>query len=158
MPLRIALVASLTIAACMVVPLSVNAVSTPGSEEVVDADDPGPSSDSVPIAEPAYVDNARDREATIDTAGDTAERSSPLPYGVSMMPDTISTPSLSGVGLAAAVLAGFLPACFVMARSSRRRRAGPLRGMSSFGGPEGEGDRLDRQLRDSAGSGAFGAS
>ncbi|ACY19061.1 hypothetical protein [Haliangium ochraceum] len=144
MPFRIALITSLTIAACMAVPLSVNAVSSPGTEEVVDSDDPDPGSDTVPIAEPTVAEAPR-----IGPVGEVSH-----PSIAAAPPHGSSEPSLSGVGLAAAVIAGFVPACWVMARSSRRRRAGP--NSDAQRGSDDDDDLFDDDL-DAANSGAFGA-
>src|SRR5690554_367439 len=102
MPLRIAIVASLTIAACMVVPISVNAVSSGKEDLAENADDPDPG-DAVPIIEP--IDASDTRDGTMGARASTAGH----------------RPGLSGVGLAAAIVAGFLPSFFMMARSSRRK-------------------------------------
>lgn len=117
MPLRIAIVASLTVAACMVVPLSVNAVSSSSEDMSESADDPDPG-DAVPIIGP--IDASAPRDGTMGARASKAGH----------------RPSLSGVGLAAAIIAGFLPSFLMMARSSRRKRAGPASGAAASGPPD----------------------
>lgn len=111
MPLRIAIVVTLTIAACtsLVAPSSAHAKSSSDDTELS-------SSDTVPIAGP--TDAATSRAGTV---GLKTSRADALP-GLSGATDHL--PSLSGVGLAAAIIAGFLPAIIMMVRSHRRRRAG----------------------------------
>lgn len=89
------------------------------------------SSDVVPIAGPA--------DAAIDRAGTVGLKTSISAARPGIAGAREHLPSLSGAGLAAAILAGFLPAIIMMVRSHRRRRAGGNSG-SSAAGPLHAGD------------------
>lgn len=110
MPLRIAIVVTLTLAACTSLAALSSVHAMPSSDDADLA-----SSDAVPIAGP--TDAATSRAGTV---GLKTSRADALP-GLSEA--TAHLPSLSGVGLAAAIIAGFLPAVIMMVRSHRRRRA-----------------------------------
>lgn len=113
MPLRIAIAVTLTIAACastsLVAPLSAHAMSSSDDADLG-------SSDTVPIAGPTGAAVTRAGTVGVNTS---RPESPPALSGASAQ-----LPSLSGVGLAAAIVAGFLPAIVMMVRSHRRRRAG----------------------------------
>jgi hypothetical protein len=114
MPLRIAIVASITIAACLVVPLTVNAVSPSGGDRVSEsAEEPDPG-ESVPIIEPAGAAASSDRTGGVQKS--TVGAAGAAGYD----------PQISGMGLAVLIFAGLLPSLLMMLRSSRRRRAGPV--------------------------------
>ncbi len=117
MPLRIAIVASLTLAACMIVPFTVNAVSpsSGANDAAVAGSDEPDSSDPVPISEPAGAD-----DSVHGTAGYVATVTVAKAAGAPGYP---RERSLASLGLL--ILAGFLPALMMMLRSSQRRRAGP---------------------------------
>lgn len=109
MPLRIAIVASITIAACLVVPVTVNAVSSPGGEDSLaeNAEDPDPG-DSAPIQGPIGVTPAGDHTMGV------------------YIPTVGSRTQTSGTGLLAVIVAFLLPSLYMIVRSNRRRRAGPV--------------------------------
>ncbi len=114
MPLRIAIVATLTVAACMVVPLSVNAVSSSNGETIAEnAEDPDPGGDSVPIVSSVYPS-----KSIKDIAEISANNASIHAAGYQG--------NSSGIGLLTVIIAALLPSLFMMARSSRRRRDGPI--------------------------------
>jgi hypothetical protein len=127
MPLRIVFVVALTAAACtsLVAPSSAHAMSSSSDDA-----DLG-SSDTVPIAGPTSAAVTRDGTVGLKTSTSEAHP------GISGAREHL--PSLSGVGLAAAIVAGFLPAIIMMVRSHRRRRAGGSSG-SSAAGPLHAGD------------------
>lgn len=127
MPLRIVFVVALTFAACTSLVVSSSAHAMSSSSDDADLG----SSDVVPIAGPA--DAAIDRDGTV---GLKTSNSAARP-GIAGAREHL--PSLSGAGLAAAILAGFLPAIIMMVRSHRRRRAGGNSG-SSAAGPLHAGD------------------
>ena len=105
MPLRIAIAGAIAIAACVVVPVSVNAVSSAEDGQaagVEDAEPPEPE----PRPSPAAAITADGfAGASIHSAG----------YGVTR----------SWTILLMLIAAGFVPAVILIARSTARRRAGP---------------------------------
>lgn len=115
MPLRIALVASLTIAACIAVPFTVNAVSpAAGGEHSASAEDPDPG-EPVPIRQPARAGGAP-VGAELSAAGFHAS------YDAGYIG---ATPKLSRASLAMFIIAGLMPAFLMMMRPSHRRRSEP---------------------------------
>lgn len=103
MPIRIAIAGAIAIAACMVVPVSVSAVSDGPSAVAEDAEPPEPDPSIAPAAAIASDGLAG---ASVHAAGYTTELSWPI--------------------LLMLIAAGFVPAALMIARSATRRRAGPL--------------------------------
>lgn len=105
MPLRIAIAGAIAIAACIVVPVSVSAVSsandgTPASVE--DAEPPEPDPSTTP--------------ATAITSDGVAGAAIHTGYSA----------ALSWPVLLILIAAGFVPAVYMIARSAVRRRDGPV--------------------------------
>ena len=105
MPLRIAIAGVIAIAACIVVPVSVSAVSAGNDGTSANAED----------AEPPEPDPSIAPAAAIATDG-LAGASLSAGYG-----SVQSWPVLLIL-----IAAGFVPAVFMIARSAVRRRDGPL--------------------------------
>ena len=103
MPLRIAIAGAIAITACLVIPVSVNAVSsgTPASIEDAEPPEPEPS-----IAPALVIASDGIAGASVNAAGYGTERSWPV--------------------LLLVIAVGFVPAGFMIARSVTRRRHGPL--------------------------------
>jgi len=106
MPLRIAIAGAIALAACLVVPMSVNAVSSQDgkADTVEEADPPEPDPSIAPVTAALASDGVRG--ANISAAG----------YGA----------NLTWLTLLTIILAGFVPAVIMMVRSSHRTRAGPM--------------------------------
>lgn len=120
MPLRIAFVASITIAACLVVPVTVSAVAGPGgasASESIDDPDPG---ESVPIGKPTGVHRTDDSAVGVPTNIRPSTKIATAGYG-SPQPSTRSS-----VGLIFLIVVGLLPSLLMMMRSSHRRRTASM--------------------------------
>jgi hypothetical protein len=99
-------------------PLSAHAMSSSDDADLA-------SSDTVPIAGPTG--------AAVTRAGTVGVKTSRPESQPGLASASAHLPSLSGVGLAAAVVAGFLPAIVMMVRSHRRRRAAGHQGPAGAG-------------------------
>ena len=113
MPLRIAIAGAIALAACLIIPVSVSAVSSVASAQdsaggkASDADDtepPEPHSSRAPMSTAVNADGIMG--AQIASAGYSGKR--------------------SWSALVMIITAGFLPSVLMIRRSSQRRRAGPL--------------------------------
>jgi hypothetical protein len=106
MPLRIAIAGVIALAACIVIPVSVSAVSsaTDGATESADeAEPPEPYSSSAPMAAP--IAGKQTMGATVNAAG----------YGSQK----------SWLVLLVIIAGALVPSMIMIARSAVRRRAGP---------------------------------
>jgi hypothetical protein len=107
MPLRIAIAGVIALAACIVIPVSVSAVSsaaTDGAPESADeAEPPEPYSSSVPMAAP--ITGRQAMGATLNAAG----------YGSQK----------SWLVLLVIIAGALIPSMIMIARSAARGRAGP---------------------------------
>lgn len=110
MPLRIAIAGAIALAACLVIPVSVSAVSSVASahesagDAAEDTEPPEPHSSRASVSAVVKADGIMG--AQIASAGYSGERSWPA--------------------LVVLITAGFLPSVLMIRRSSHRRRAGPL--------------------------------
>lgn len=110
MPLRIAIAGAIAICACMVIPVSVNAVSSQDGmgDSAEDAEPPEPEPSSPPVASVLDTERAVGgvlHGASIHAAGYSGGK--------------------SWMTLLVLIVAGFLPSGLMIFRSTQRRRAGP---------------------------------
>ena len=109
MPLRIVIAGAIAICACVIVPVSVNAVSSQDGtgDSVEDGEPPEPYS-SRPSAAPAF----------------SAERAAGGIIGGTDIHEAGS--QMSWMTLVVVIALGFLPSVLMIIRSSQRPRAGPM--------------------------------
>lgn len=106
MPLRIAIAGAIAIAACIVVPVSVSAVSSANDGTSAGAEDAEPPEPDPSIAPAAAIAKDGLSGAATMNAGYGSQRSWPV--------------------LLILIAAGFIPAIFMIARSAVGRRDGPM--------------------------------